>query len=87
MANQNKAAAQTNKPVTPQSLIADYARRAATAVINAVYSPTVMSKAAQGATEISNTLYTGSAYSPYTAENAARRAQFQNKDTSQGMER
>lgn len=80
--------AQQNKPVTPMSLIADYARRAVNGVINAVYSPTVIGKAAQGATEVSNALnHQATGYSPYTAENAAHRAQFQSKDTSRGMER
>jgi hypothetical protein len=49
---------------------------------------TTVGKTAQGATELSNTLFIGHAYSPYTAENAAHRAQFQSsKDASQGMER
>ena len=43
-------------------------------VANVVYSPTVKGKVAQGATEIANTLNTGHAYSPYTADNAAHRA-------------
>jgi hypothetical protein len=65
--------------------------RAAMATVRGVadvaYSPTVKGKVAQGATELSNTLYTGHAYSPYTAENAAHRAQFQRRDQSRGMER
>jgi hypothetical protein len=89
MAQQNKpAAAQPNKNVTPGSLIGGWLRRAVTAVVNAVYSPTVIGKTAQGATEISNALnHQATGYSPYTAENAAHRAQFQSKDTSRGMER
>lgn len=56
------------------------------AVANVVYSPTVQSKVAQGGAEISNSLYTGSAYSPYTAENAYR-AQYQTRDTAKGLDR
>jgi hypothetical protein len=54
---------------------------------NIVYSPTVQAKAEQGATELSNALFTGHGYSPYTADNAARRAQFQNRDQSKGIDR
>jgi hypothetical protein len=80
--------AQQNKPVTPGSLMGDWLRRAVTAVTNAVYSPTVIGKAAQGATEVANALnHQATGYSPYTAENAAHRAQFQSKDNSRGMER
>jgi hypothetical protein len=59
----------------------------ARAVANVVYSPTVKGKVAQGATEISNALYGNSAYSPYTAENAAHRSQYQNRDASRGLDR
>jgi hypothetical protein len=49
---------------------------------------TAVAKIAQGSTEVSNALFTGHAYSPYTADNAAHRAQFQNnREASQGMER
>jgi hypothetical protein len=54
----------------------------AKAVVNAAYSPEMQGKVAQGATEITNALYTGSAYSPYTAATAAHRAQYQAKDQS-----
>ncbi len=67
------------------------ARAAASAVIwilsHTVYSSTVQSKTAQGATELSNALFTGHAYSPYTADNTAQRAQFESRDASRGMER
>jgi hypothetical protein len=53
----------------------------AKAVVNAAYSPEMQGKVAQGATEIAN-LYTGSAYSPYTAATAAHRAQYQAKEQS-----
>jgi hypothetical protein len=69
-----------------------YAARAAVSTAawvlsNVVYSSTVQSKASQGATEIANILYTGQAYSPYTADNAAHRAQFASHDAGRGMER
>jgi hypothetical protein len=52
-------------------------------VANAVYSPTVTQKTMQGASEISNMLYTGSAYAPYTAD----RAGYQNRNMSRGLDR
>lgn len=58
------------------------------AVANVVYSPTVRGKTAQGATEISSALFSQSnAYSPYTADTAAYRAQYQNRDASRGLDR
>jgi hypothetical protein len=64
---------------------------AAQGALNAAYGPTVMTKVAQGATEISNALFSGSpAYSPVTADKAAdnaHRAQFQQRGQSRGMER
>lgn len=48
---------------------------------------TAVGKTAQGATELSNALFTGHAYSPYTADNAAHRAQFDARDAGRGMER
>jgi hypothetical protein len=48
---------------------------------------TMEAKVAQGATELSNALFAGHGYSPYTADNAAHRAQFQNRDQSLGLER
>ena len=58
-------------------------------VLNAAYSDTVMSKVAQGATEISNALFSESpAYSPVTADKASdsvHRAQYQNHDENQGL--
>ena len=55
-----------------------------------LFNPTMQGKFAQGATEIVNALYAGgesNAYSPYTAENAAHRAQFQAKDNAKEMDR
>jgi hypothetical protein len=75
-----RAAAETT------AAVATFAMAVGRAVANVVYSPTVQSKTAQGATEISNILYTGSAYSPYTAENASR-GQYQNRDASRGLDR
>ena len=90
MAGQNNPSA-PQKLDTPAARGANWLRRAVAAVIDAVYSPTARGKVAQGATELSNALYNGPggghAYSPYTAENAAHRAQFQSKATSRGMER
>ena len=57
------------------------------AAANIVYSPTVKGKVAQGATEIANALNSGHAYSPYTAENAAHRAQYQSRDAGRGLAR
>ncbi len=58
------------------------------AVANVAYSPTVQGKIAQGATEISGALFSQSnAYSPYTADTVAHRAQFQNRDASLGLDR
>jgi hypothetical protein len=57
------------------------------AIGNTVYSPTMRGKAAQGATEISNALYSGqsNAYSPYTADTTAHRAQYQSATTGRGL--
>ena len=54
--------------------------------LDAAYSPTMQAKAAQGATEVANSIHTGNAFSPYTADNSYR-AQFQNHDQAQGQER
>jgi hypothetical protein len=53
---------------------------------------TGVAKLGQGATELSNALFSQSnAYSPVTADkaadNVASRARFQNRDQSKGMER
>jgi hypothetical protein len=49
---------------------------------------TAKAKVAQGASELSNSLYAGqaNAYSPYTADIASR-SSFQKKDQSKGQER
>jgi hypothetical protein len=60
---------------------------AAKAAVNVAYGPTMQSTVAQGATELSNALFTGHAYSPYTADNAAHRAQFQAKDNAKDLTR
>jgi hypothetical protein len=57
-------------------------------VADAVYSPTMQSKVAQGGTELCNALFNqANGYSPYTADNAAHRAKFQAKDQAKGIER
>jgi hypothetical protein len=66
--------------------IAQAAGKTAKAAADVAYSPAVQGKVAQGATELANALFTGHAYSPYTAENSARRAQFQAKEQSQAAE-
>jgi hypothetical protein len=48
---------------------------------------TAIGKISQGSTEVSNALFTGHPYSPYTADNTAHRAHFQNRDAGRDMER
>ena len=66
--------------------LADRARAIVPEVVD-----TTVAKIGQGATEISNAAFSQSnAYSPVTADKAAdnaRRAQFQNRDQSKGLER
>jgi hypothetical protein len=47
---------------------------------------TLVAKTAQGSTELANAVFTGHAYSPYTADNASHRAQFQAKDQGKVLE-
>jgi hypothetical protein len=88
-----RAAAQA--AATAGRAVAAVARGAAAIVANTAYSPTMQAKAAQGATEITNMLYSQSpAYSPVTADKAVdraaaagHRAQFQQRDASRGLDR
>ena len=62
--------------------MAQLAQAAAKIAVNVVYSPTMQAKTAQGATEVSNALFSGAAYSPASADRAA----FQAKDHSKAAE-